>query len=534
MAKTILYPDYEDNHTNPVSSTVCDTANICVPVVNVPDKTLQIGSNITTNVSSASIIKTAEDISKLPEATAVTVPSDVHKNILNTVETDINSKMANEPDYKDLSAYLAAEFPKTEDTPFSSSSQQEIDELMKRIQEMLDKDIEEVPSVDEIDNDKLTERVVDGSGVFDNLASAIYNQLNYARKNQLLTNADLGTIYTTSLVQALQTAADFTLKKDEAYWSNMLVKAQVQQAQMQTLLTKAELLMLPVKTKLAYAQLETAYMQAYIERAKLPQITAQTDQILAQTDGVRLSNTLQQIQIKDSKLKLDITKETIKQAVAQTNQLISQAQLADAQKQKTLKEVKLVDANILELKARIQIMAQQLEKEKEQIALAKGQTAEAYTRINLLAEQIKAAKAQYSDTIDGKPVRGIIGTQNALHRKQSLSYDRDSLFKILQLQSQGWQVKKNADIGIKSPSAFTAAGVDGGIQAYLATYFNDKDQLIKDWGSSTANKTADGTGASEVYGRINQDWLKPIDGYNDYLTDAQLDGTVSTNTGNSK
>lgn len=61
--------------------------------------------------------------------------------------------------------------------------------------------------------------------------------------------------------------------------------------------------------------------------------------------------------------------------------------------------------------------------------------------LTLISEQIKAAKAQYSDTIDGKPVKGI-GTQNALH-KQSLSYDRDSLYKVMQLQANAWQVKEN-------------------------------------------------------------------------------------------
>lgn len=108
--------------------------------------------------------------------------------------------------------------------------------------------------------------------------------------------------------------------------------------------------------------------------------------------------------------------------------------MINSQWQKTLKEVKLVDANILEIEAKIRLMVQQTE-ETNQVALVKGQVTEAYSRIALISEQIKAAKAQYSDTIDGKPVKGIIGTQNALHRKQSLSYDRDSLYKVMQLQA---------------------------------------------------------------------------------------------------
>lgn len=50
--------------------------------------------------------------------------------------------------------------------------------------------------------------------------------------------------------------------------------------------------------------------------------------------------------------------------------------------QKTLKEVKLVDANILEIEAKIRLMVQQTEKETNQVALVKGQVAEAYSRIN--------------------------------------------------------------------------------------------------------------------------------------------------------
>lgn len=419
-------------------------------------------------------------------------------------------------------------------------------------------DIDE--KVGELSNDTLTERIVDGRGTFDWLSSAMLNQLDMARKKELIDKSDIANVYTQSMLGVLQTSSQFVLERDKTYWANLLVRSQMIQANVQAVLAKAQLITLPVEVRLKYAQLHAQLQQMRLvgyqveaEKARIKQTEAQTDQILAQTDGIRLQNELTQVNIQEGKIKLELVQEQIvqareqtlnlvaqtKQTLAQTKQIktqteqtVEQTKLINSQWQKTLKEVKLVDANILEIESKIRLMVQQTEKETNQIALVKAQVAEAYSRIALISEQIKAAKAQYSDTIDGKPVKGIIGTQNALHRKQSLSYDRDSLYKVMQLQSNGWQVKKTADIGTKSPAAFTAASLDGMLEQYLGTYYSTSDKPYKSLGGEDI-KIPNGAGSAEVVGRVDINALKPVENYRDYVSDEEMDNPkVPTKVGN--
>lgn len=541
----------------------CDTVTVCVPNLNVPDSVRDLAS---TGSKKEEIQKLIDDVNgiadrlkSIPEAQLTVNPVNPYPDESLEADTEAPMLQNKQPDYNDLAAFLSAPFPSHDASEFDIDEDKSMQDTLKKLEDLLKEDVDVEEKVKDLDNSTLTERIVDGRGVFDWLASATFNQLDMVRKKELIDKSDFANVYTQSLNQVLQVASQFTLERDKTYWANLLVRSQMAQANVQALLAKAQLITLPIEVKLKYAQLHAQIQQMKLlgyqveaEKARIKQTEAQTDQILAQTDGVRLQNELQQIQIQDAALKLEVSREQVvqskeqtKQLVAQTKQItaqtkqiksqteqtVEQTKLINTQWQKTLKEIKLVEANVIETEAKIKLMAQQTQKEINQIELVKGQTAEAYSRIALIGEQIKAAKAQYSDTIDGEPVKGIIGTQNALHRKQSLSYDRDSLYKVLQLQAQGWQTKKTSDIGTKSPAAFTAASVDGMLQEYLATYYNDANNMYKDLGSDTI-RVAKGEASTEVLGRININTLKPIKNYTDYVTDAEMDTDKPTQTGN--
>lgn len=102
---------------------------------------------------------------------------------------------------------------------------------------------------------------------------------------------------------------------------------------------------------------------------------------------------------------------------------------------------------------------------------------------------------------------------------------------MLSLQSQGWQTKKTADIGTKSPAVFTAASIDGMVEQYLGTYYNNSGEQYTSLGTGST-MTANGNGSSEVFGRVNITQIKPINGYSDYVTDAEMDVEKPTNVGN--
>lgn len=535
----------------------CDTLTICVPNINVPAtvRDLSSSNSATSQVTKkliADVNEAADKIKNLGSHDFTVTPT---KSFSNTGLKSSFTEPSIAPaitDYADLSAFNQAPFPSHDFKKFDLSTDKDLKESIKKLEDLMVADTDVDEKVKEISNSVLTERSTSGHGTFDWLASAAFNQLEMLRSKELITKDNFANVYSEVLQQTFQTATQFVLERDRAYWTNALVRSQMVQANVQALLAKAQLITLPIEVKLKHAQLhaqiqqmELAGYQVESEKARIKQLEAQTDQILAQTDTVRLQNELHQVEIQDAKIKLELSKEQVvntkeqtRQLIAQTNQVqaqteqtIEQTKAINAQAQKTLKEINLVDANILEIEAKIRLMGQQTEKELNQIELVKGQVAEAYARISLLGEQIKAAKAQYCDTIDGQPVKGIIGTQNALHRKQSLSYDRDSLYKVLQLQAQGWQTKKTADIGTKSPAAFTAASVDGMLQEYLATYYNEPQTRYADLGGRPA-QIAKGEGSKEVYGRVNIDTLKPVDNYLDYVTDAEMDGAKATKVGN--
>lgn len=455
-----------------ISTASCVTSNVCVPILNVPDITKNLANGSSSQETKHIVEGLTVDADKIDKIIcSTTLVSDILKLDENVLDkTSFNNLEPNElAKFQHLTGKLT--------------------EALRQYEPINEK-------VKQLEPQALTEKLVEGKGTFDWIIGSVYNQLDNLRKNNLITNQEFSTIYSQNLTGILEIASNHLLQAEQAYWQNQLIKEQVVNAQYENLKKQAELIALPLVLEQQYAQTLSAVKQVDLlavqietERAKLPQIQAQTLNMIEQT------------------------------------------RLTKAQWHKTAKEAKLVDATLLETKAKIKLMAEQIKKEKENLDLIKAQVAEAYARIALVAEQMKAAKAQYSDTIDGKPVRGVIGTQNALHRKQSLSYDRDSLYKLISLQAQGWQTKKTADIGTKSPAVFTAASVDGIFEQYLATYYNNPGALYPSFGTGS-QETANGSGSHDVYGRVDIGKLKPVVGYSDYVTDAEMDSEKETNVGN--
>ena len=455
-----------------VTTGSCTTTNICVPVVNVPEVTRNLASASTDTTTKETIAGLTADGDKIDKIIcSTTLVSDILK-----LDENVLDKVSFTNDNPDLAEKFNS---------LKNSLNGAIDTFSSVDQEVLPLKVQ-----------NLTEELVDGNGVFDVIMSAVYNQLDNLRKNNRITAQEFSQIYATSLTGILEIASSHLINMEQSYWQNQLVREQVIAAKYANLEAQAKVISLPLVLEQQYAQTQQAVKQV--------------DLLTVQTEAERLR---------------------IPQIQAQTLGLIEQNRLTKAQWHKTAKEAKLVDATLLETKAKIKLMAEQIKKERENLDMIKAQVAESYARIALVSEQMKAAKAQYSDTIDGKPVRGIIGTQNALHRKQSMSYDRDSLYKMLSLQAQGWQTKKTADIGTKSPAVFTAAGIDGMFEQYIATYYNNPNEAFQSLGTGQA-EAANGLGSADVYGRVSISKVRPVDGYSDYVTDAEMDAEVPTKTGN--
>lgn len=433
-----------------------------------------------------------------------------------------------EPEYDDLSAYLKAPFPKLNLETFEESD--ELKEILDKLKE-LDLESLDIPLV-KVENKDLTERDTGGDGIFDVMMYAIYNQLLKLRADGLVTHNEIAEIYKSALVQNIQVASQYALEKANILNQSYNTRINAVQASLSVLQTKAEMLMLPLKIKALYAdlelklkQLELSKVQIEIEKEKFPQVVAQTDLILAQTDGQRLQNEQVQVGIQQGKLSLVQTQEQIalmeeqnKQARIQTNtaelnhkqaeislqvqektseynvnqakiametadeqrkvvilqgnKLVEDTKLTDAQTQQTLKQVMLADVQKLTAEAQVKIMAQQLEKEKESLGLVKAQIASAFAQLALYKDQLVASRAQYSDTINGKPIGGLLGAQILANKVQASSLERKAFMEVVSQLQSGWAANKTADIAIKSPSAFTPIVVDKAIQWGFEKYFN--------------------------------------------------------------
>lgn len=407
------------------------------------------------------------------------------------------------------------------------------DDLLSKFNDLLDEPTKPIDKVTHVSNEQLTERIVDGQGSFDWIMSALFHQLSTAKNKGLITNNEVAQIYSNGLVQGLQTAVQFVLEKDRSYYANLLQLAQMEQMKYQALLAKAELLMFPAKMELAFAQLEEQkrkidllQYQIELQKIQIPKESALIDQIREQTSLIciqkkqaleqlaqaELDRKMKEAQIetavmgiKSASVDIQIKEHQANQAEIQTQQQLLQTEalkedikIKNTQWQAGLLNLKMVKVQTEQIRADIKLKAQQLLKDKEQVELIKAQVATAYAQVTATSEAIKAAKAQYSDTIDGQPVGGVIGAQIILHKMQAEAFERDSMFKFVSLMKDGWTSKKASDIATLSPVAFTAFGLDRAIAQY-AVKLNFADNMFE----LPAN-------------------------YTDYLTDEQMDGTEAT------
>ena len=423
-------------------------------------------------------------------------------------------------------------------TNLTPQTKEQFKNLQQRMSGLFEDNPLKIKDAEEGSITELTEKLVEGHGVFDWIMGSIYNHLDNLRKNNLISSQEFTAIYSQNITEFLNIASNHLISGQQSFWNNQLIREQVISAKIANLKAQAELVMLPLvlekqfaETQQVIREVDLLNVQIESERIKIPQIQAQTANIIEQT---RLTEAQWHKTAKEAKL-VDVTMLDIKASIKLKGEQLKKEQqnidLIKAQAAETYTRVALTSEQIKATKAQTAETYARVDLISEQTKAAKAQTAEAYTRIDLISEQIKAAKAQYSDTIDGKPVRGIIGTQNALHRKQSLSYDRDSLYKLISVQAQGWQTKKTADIGTKSPAVFTAASLDGMFEEYLATYYNNTNTQYTALGSNDV-VTANGNGSQGVFGRVNITRIKPIIGYSDYVTDSEMDAEVPTKIGN--
>lgn len=95
--------------------------------------------------------------------------------------------------------------------------------------------------IEPITNEDLTTKVVDGTGIFDELMTAANAHLSAQWDNERITGTQYAEVYLGQLTAVLQQAVTFLIERDKTYLNNLLVQAQIDLANKQIELADKEL-----------------------------------------------------------------------------------------------------------------------------------------------------------------------------------------------------------------------------------------------------------------------------------------------------
>jgi hypothetical protein len=140
--------------------------------------------------------------------------------------------------------------------------------------------------IEPITNEDLTTKVVDGTGIFDELMTAANAHLDAQWSLDRITGTQYAEVYLGQLTAVLQQAVTFLLERDKAYLNNLLVQSQIELADKQIELAEKQLEQADKQLELLEKQIELQEANADLTRQK---IKTEIAQIADTVDGVAVS-----------------------------------------------------------------------------------------------------------------------------------------------------------------------------------------------------------------------------------------------------
>jgi len=314
----------------------------------------------------------------------------------------------------------------------------------------------------------LTQRLVNGTGMFDGLMEALNGHLRVEYEKGRITGQEYATAYVSMTQTALGSAVQYLLQKDNAYWQAQLIQMQTRTAEValvtariQAEIAKAEFVKSQLETKTVATNYALSKMQLATEDAKYCGIEAQNAQITYQNDFLlpaQFAQTTKQNEKLDFEVAFLLPKELLK-ADKGIELITSQISTATAQRDQILYQTaSILPAQKLGYEADTAVKDYQIE------FLMPAQTAghtldnlaKTYTNDLLLPEQLVSLKEQNeghrAKTMDTRmdgitPIAGALGMQKDLHAQQIISYKRDAETKVGKMLLDTWitQMSINED-----------------------------------------------------------------------------------------
>lgn len=273
---------------------------------------------------------------------------------------------------------------------------------------MLPVDIE----LPEIEIGKLTEGIVNGEGVFDQLMGSVNAQILDQFQSDRINSDNYGTVYLGSLQAVLQQSVAFLLSKDKAAYDAALSLTQIKKVIEETELIKAQLL--------------------YTE---------------AQTDQIRQN------------ISVSIDEQTL--IPFQRDKLSQEILLMEGQVIKIGKENLLIDNQISKMTEEILVLKQEVLVKEQDVLQSKSTIEKTDKEILLLSQQILNAQegilkskaeiglleqrkvTEIAQTVDG--ATGIIGSQRELYKAQTKGFEDDSIRKGVKASNDVYAIAKSND-----------------------------------------------------------------------------------------
>lgn len=140
-----------------------------------------------------------------------------------------------------------------------------------------------------ITNEDLTTKVVDGTGIFDELMTAANAHLDSQFKNERITGTQYAEVYLGQLQAVLANAVQFLIERDKTYLNNLLINAQIELANKQVELAEKQLEQADKQLELLEKQIELQQAQSDLARQK---IKTEIAQISDTVDGVAVGGVI--------------------------------------------------------------------------------------------------------------------------------------------------------------------------------------------------------------------------------------------------
>lgn len=311
------------------------------------------------------------------------------------------------------------------------------------------------PTLTPLNEGDLTERKVEGKGMFDGLMEALNVQIQSQYAEGRIASDQYAEAYVGVTTAALGNAVQYLLSKDQAHWQAVLVQQQARAAEITAIAAKVAL-----------------------EEAKVRLLTAELEM---KRQSSELALTKMRIAGEDANICLTKAKiaaqeyETANISPAEVSRINSQTAVGTAQAaQSTYETASVLPAQVNKLNS--EKAATDYQYQTVLPAQVAGMTADTvgkvYNNENILPvqklnvqEQMEANRAKTMDIrSDGVTlVEGSIGKQKDLHFQQIKSYEHDSQIKTTRMLVDSWITQKTLDDGLTPPTQITDSYINSAL-----------------------------------------------------------------------